>query len=212
MSFDYSKITLRRYRFKLIDNTWNKRCSKCFEFKPLDLFTKAKNTACKLTPNCNSCRKLKKLTPEYVQEWYKNGGKEKKKAYYQANKKIIHNQRNEHRVSNPDKVLINRIRKFVRKCRLKLKDKFLTSHKILGCNKKEFFDHLIRTFELNYNIVYEDKYFKDLHIDHIVPLSSAKDHEEAVLLNHYTNLQFLHKDHNLRKKNKLNYVIPPFPL
>jgi len=41
------------------------------------------------------------------------------------------------------------------------------------------------------------------HIDHIVPLSTAKTLDEIYKLNHYSNLQPLWKIDNLKKSNKL---------
>lgn len=41
------------------------------------------------------------------------------------------------------------------------------------------------------------------HIDHITPLSSAKTEEELYKLCHYTNLQPLWAEENLKKGNKI---------
>ena len=44
---------------------------------------------------------------------------------------------------------------------------------------------------------------RDIHIDHIIPLSSAKTEEEVYRLCHYTNLQPLWAEENLKKGNRI---------
>ena len=46
--------------------------------------------------------------------------------------------------------------------------------------------------------------YGEWHIDHIVPLVTAKTEEEVIKLNHYTNLQPLWAKDNLSKGGKYN--------
>jgi hypothetical protein len=45
--------------------------------------------------------------------------------------------------------------------------------------------------------------YGEWHIDHIIPISSAKTNQEVYKLNHHTNFQPLWAEDNLRKSNKL---------
>jgi len=46
----------------------------------------------------------------------------------------------------------------------------------------------------------------ELHLDHVIPISLAETEKEALLLNHYSNLQLLTADENFSKGNR--YVNP----
>ena len=48
-----------------------------------------------------------------------------------------------------------------------------------------------------------DNHGKYWHLDHIIPISWAKDEEELYKLNHYTNYQPLSAIENLSKNNNL---------
>jgi len=41
------------------------------------------------------------------------------------------------------------------------------------------------------------------HIDHIVPVSSAKTEQDIIKLNHYTNLRPMWASDNIKKSNKM---------
>ena len=56
--------------------------------------------------------------------------------------------------------------------------------------------------------------YGEWHIDHILPISTATCEEDVIRLNHYTNLQPLWKEDNLRKSNKMTvegYLKEKFP-
>lgn len=201
-------------RFKEIDGIVYKSCTKCKEFKILETeFTKAKNTIDKRTPSCKECRRKIPQDQAKKREVYKKTNGEQKRQYFQDNKVSILEKRIFKLKTDKEANLLNRIRRFVRKQRLKNVDRDpVKTNKVLGCSKKELFEYLKDQFVIIYKIEYKDIYFKDLHIDHKIPLSSGKTEEELMKLNHYTNLQFLHKEHNMQKKTKLDYIVPRFPV
>ena len=71
--------------------------------------------------------------------------------------------------------------------------------KMLGCSWEQLKDHIENQFVSG--MTWEDKHL--WHIDHIIPVSSAKTIEELERLCHYTNLQPLWAEDNMRKGAKL---------
>ena len=71
----------------------------------------------------------------------------------------------------------------------------------LGASYQEAFDHLEKRFTEGMEWSKHGKW----HIDHIVPLSSAKTKEELIYLCNYTNLQPLWARDNLVKGAKLDW-------
>jgi hypothetical protein len=72
---------------------------------------------------------------------------------------------------------------------------------IVGLRPPELREYISNKFEEG--MTWENYGYDTWHIDHIIPLSSAKSKEEFYKLWHYTNLQPLWKDDNLEKSNKL---------
>lgn len=79
--------------------------------------------------------------------------------------------------------------------------------KIYGCSVNELIEHLIKTYENNYNEKWDWKYLKDVHVDHIIPLASANTEEDVIKLCHYSNLQLLKAKDNLDKKDSLEWEL-----
>ncbi len=73
------------------------------------------------------------------------------------------------------------------------------TYQILGCSFEEFKQHLERQFTEGMNWENQGEW----HLDHIYPVSLAKDEEELIRLNHYTNFQPLWAIDNLKKGNKI---------
>lgn len=70
---------------------------------------------------------------------------------------------------------------------------------ILGCSYQEFKKYIENKFEKGMNWNNRGKW----HLDHIIPLSTAKDYDDLVKLNHYTNFQPLWAIDNLKKGSKI---------
>jgi hypothetical protein len=73
------------------------------------------------------------------------------------------------------------------------------THAILGCSYKELHSHIESKFRDGMSWENRSKW----HIDHIIPLASAKTEDELLRLNHYTNLQPLWALDNLKKHAKM---------
>jgi hypothetical protein len=71
--------------------------------------------------------------------------------------------------------------------------------KIIGCSPLQLKEYLEQKFTKGMNWENQGKW----HIDHIIPLSSAKTEDEVYILCHYTNLQPLWAEDNLKKSNKI---------
>lgn len=74
---------------------------------------------------------------------------------------------------------------------------------ILGCTYEEFKRHIERQF-VN-GMCWER--FSEIHIDHIVPLASAKTEQEVFALCHFTNLRPMFGVDNMRKNAKREFLI-----
>ena len=72
---------------------------------------------------------------------------------------------------------------------------------MLGCSIDSLKRHLSKKFKIGMS--WDNYGIHGWHIDHIIPLSSAKTIEDIEKLCHYTNLQPLWAKDNLQKSNKI---------
>jgi hypothetical protein len=91
----------------------------------------------------------------------------------------------------------NRIRNFLMIKNITKKNK---TFEVVGCTPKFLKEHIEKQFTegMSWELM-----GKHIHIDHIIPLSSAKTEEEIYKLCHYSNLQPLWAKDNLKKSYKI---------
>lgn len=75
--------------------------------------------------------------------------------------------------------------------------------KILGCDGATLQKHIERQFLIGMN--WENRNL--WHVDHIVPLASAKNESDVIALCHYTNLRPLWAYENIKKSDKMEFLI-----
>lgn len=126
---------------------------------------------------------------------------ESQKKYYNNNKekvikRIVEYQKNKIKEDNLFK-LKKTIQRTIRRY---IKNKKFTTTEIIGCDYDSFKIYFESLFTEG---MCWDKLGSEIHIDHIIPLSSAKTEDELYKLNHYTNLQPLWAKDNLIKGCKL---------
>ncbi len=152
------------------------------------------------------CREYARKNPEKTKERNKNyllkhghteEFKEKKRAYARE----YHRER---RKRDPIFAMTERFRARLREIfRDKGYSKKSRSAATLGCSYEDLFSHIESQFTGGMSW---DR-FSEIHIDHIIPLSSAITEEDVVRLNHYTNLQPLWAADNLAKSDKLPHEL-----
>jgi len=199
----------------LIEST----CNKCGLTKPISEFYKGSVT------KCGECEKERIRI--YRLE-HPTKVKNTKKKYRENNTNKIKVSRKIYRENNPTKKkeyhksrkqkdpfyraicnLRNRTKQYIKQIGAK---KDSPMFKMIGCTPEEFRKYL----EINFleGMSWENYGFYGWHIDHIIPISSAKTLEEIKKLCHYTNFQPLWAEDNLKKGNQMtfkSYLKEKFP-
>ncbi len=183
-----------------------KKCNKCPHEKPLDEFYKQKTAKDGREPTCKSCRKIsankyyaanRDRCRKFQTDW-KNKNKKRIAAYQRTP---------QHRAY---------INKYNRERRQT--DVMFRLKQLLSCRTASAFNgrgwsnttKMAEMFGCDYNTVKKhiESSFKEgmgwhnrgeWHIDHIIPLSSAKTEKELMALCHYKNTQPLWPEENYKK-------------
>lgn len=195
-----------------------KVCSKCKEEKELTEFGKdltrkdGYSYLCKLCliKKSDTYRKNNKEKVDLAYQEYRKKYPERRiastKKYRESHKEKITEYRtyysNKRRKESNIVRMSENIRRRVNSI-LKTKGFYKTNKTfdILGCSPEFLKEHLESMF--SDGMTWENYGFYGWHIDHIIPLSSAKDEEELKKLCHYTNLQPLWCKDNLSKGSKI---------
>lgn len=145
--------------------------------------------------------KVKKTWREYRKN-NKEKIKKQKKEYYEKNKEWLKEYSVNYRRNNENARIAHNIRTRIRQF---LNSKNITKNnntfEIIGCTPNQLKEHLEKQFKNGMN--WQNYGYYGWHIDHIIPLDSAKNDAEIYELCHYTNLQPLWSVENLSKNNKI---------
>jgi hypothetical protein len=202
-----------------------KVCTKCNIEKELKYFNKMSKVKCGVRSYCRECQSIeskkyridnKEKIKEYNTKWNKEN-QEYYKKYFEEYNKLNYEKEKERKLkwSRDNKEYSNNYQKQRKKedilFRLKtnirtsvnryLKYKSKHTFEIVGCSPQFLKEHLEAQFIDG--MTWENR--SEWHIDHIIPLSSAKTEDEVYMLCHYKNLQPLWAEDNLKKSNKILY-------
>ena len=147
---------------------------------------------------------------EYNKKYRKENAEEiskKRQEYDKRNRKRITRYYINKRNTDPLFKLSTQIRNLINKS-LKNRGygKDTHTYEILGCDYETLWEHLKQTWLDNYGTEWDGE---DYHIDHIIPLATAKTRQEVIDLCYYENLQLLKPKDNLVKNKSLDWQLDP---
>jgi hypothetical protein len=191
-------------------------CKICGVSKEKESFYNTGKGTGKKMSSCIQCVKEKSIkwalnNKEHRKEYLKNWGanniskvREDKAKYRDDNRektRLYHREyQKQRRVSNPLQKMKHNLRNRIN---LAVRCKYWKarggSEKLLGGTYEFVMDYL--TSKLKEGMTWEN--YGEWHIDHIIPLASAKTKEELISLCHYTNLQPLSAFENKSKGSKI---------
>lgn len=133
---------------------------------------------------------------------------ERRRKYRQKNRELLAEQNRAYqerrRAIDPKFVLVGRLRRRMNEA---LKEKNFTKNQktmqALGCDADYFCQHIERQFTKGMSWKNRDKW----HLDHIIPISSAKTEDEIYQLAHFTNIRPMWSVDNIRKGNKRTHLL-----
>lgn len=128
--------------------------------------------------------------------------KEEYKKYYHQNKKVLNKKKVDWVKKRRKKDGFFRMKENIRgriRDFLNGRDKSKKTNEIVGLDNTKFKNYIESKF--TDGMTWEN--YGKWHLDHIIPISEAKNIEELYSLNHYTNFQPLWAEDNLKKWKKI---------
>ena len=218
-----------------------KICTKCKRELPLDMFQKDRTKRDGLACRCKECKAeyARQYVIDHREErraykkkyWQENKHRlaDERKKYRDAHKEDMRIYHKKHYEENKERIIADGYERKKKKLKtdpiFKYKEQIrhfvwlgfhrrgfqkpATTEQMVGCTAEELKAYLNETFYKNYGYKYDGT--EKVHIDHIIPLSTAKTQEEVAKLFHYTNLQLLKAEHNQMKSDRLDFELPPLP-
>lgn len=209
-----------------------KNCITCNQQKPFESFYKGKQNKDGFRSSCKDCIKKyqednREAKIEYLKQYKKlnkdilsiknkeyrerNKDRIKKweeenksyfKKYRQENKDKVRNYINKRNKKEPVFRFKNNVRRLILHSFKRGKNNFKKTDKteqILGCTIVFFMSYISLKFEKRMNFNNHGEW----HLDHIIPLATAKTEDDVIKLNHYTNFQPLWAKDNFSKRDKI---------
>ena len=188
-----------------------KRCTKCLEIKNFDSFTPQKEGYMGFKSQCKSCDSLydkhfQSKTNFRAERDKTDKAKQYRKKYIEENldwwrkyeREYKYNRRKEDMFFKIKGNLSGRLSDLINKRNLSI-----NTLELLGCDRETFLSHIENQFTEGMN--WDNYGLKGWHVDHIIPLSSfdLTIEDEVKKACHYTNLQPLWWEDNLKKGSKL---------
>ena len=165
-------------------NIIGKKCCNCKEWKPLTNYNFSKSHWDKLRNDCKDCLKIyRKINRRKIQDTMN---------IYEKKRKLI----------DPCFKLSKTLRSRIGSALKAIKTiKSCNTMELTGCDLQFLKTHLEKQFTegMSWNN------HGEWHIDHIIPLASAKTRKELIKLFHYSNLQPLWEEENRKKSAKILY-------
>lgn len=197
------------FKDKYASDSLTSKCKNCFKeyYLTNNKRIRTQQTAYKIENREKHLEGTHKFYQEHKDQWVKRAQdnfeeiKHYQKEYRASHSEEINQQRAERKKKDPlfrmSLNLRTRLNIALKKTHWNKSVKF---NDYIGCTLEELKTHLEKQFKPG--MTWENNTLTGWHIDHIIPLASAKTEEELYKLCHYTNLQPLWAKDNLRKHSK----------